>query len=194
MAKADPSQVSHYISDEFYQKLIDDFTGWQDPAREIADPGARDKVLRFLVREARALEELKFDDWLKLYAPECVYWVPATAGRGDPRREVAVAFDDRRRLEDRIYRLSLAHAWSQRPPSRTVRLIGNLELYDTVDKSVYMARSSFTISEFWADEVRLWAGWCGHRLKARGDSFSILAKQVNLIDCDQNLRNPSIVF
>jgi 3-phenylpropionate/cinnamic acid dioxygenase small subunit len=37
------------------------------------------------------------------------------------RREVAVTFGDRRRTEDRVYRFRIAYAWSQAPPSRTVR-------------------------------------------------------------------------
>ena len=42
--------------------------------------------------------------------------------------------------------------------------------------------------------LRHWAGWAGHRLAATGGGFSILAKQVNLIDCDRNLRNPSLTL
>jgi len=37
------------------------------------------------------------------------------------RREAAVAFGDRHRTEDRVYRFRIAYAWSQAPPSRTVR-------------------------------------------------------------------------
>ena len=72
---------------------------------------------------ARLLDALMFDEWLALYAGECIYWVPATPGGGDPRREVAISFDDRRRLEDRIYRLRTGYAWSQAPKSRTERTI-----------------------------------------------------------------------
>ena len=57
-----------------------------------------------------------------------------------------------------------------------------------------MARSNFQIAEFRNGDLRHWAGWAGHRLQADGDGFSILAKQVNLIDCDQNIRNPSITL
>jgi hypothetical protein len=44
--------------------------------------------------------------------PNAFYWVPATPQGGDPRREVAILFDDRRRMEDRIYRLRTGYAWS----------------------------------------------------------------------------------
>ncbi len=38
------------------------------------------------------------------------------------------------------------------------------------------------------------AGWTGHCLAERGGRWEIEVKQVNLIDCDQNLRNPSIIL
>ena len=34
----------------------------------------------------------------------------------------------------------------------------------------------------------------GHRLRRSGDGWDILVKQVNLIDCDQNLRNLSVIL
>ncbi len=192
--KHDPSKTSHYVSNEFYQKLIADFSDWQRKELEIGDTELRDSCRRFLEREARYLQDLRFDDWLQLYAGECIYWVPATAYAGDPRREVAVAFDDRRRLEDRVYRLQMSYAWSQRPASRTVRMVGNIEVFATISDDIVMVRSNLLIHEFWADETRLWGGWCGYRLRRDDDAWKILVKQVNLIDCDQNLRNPSILL
>ena len=64
-----------------------------------------------------------------MYAPECIYWVPGTPEAGDPRREIAISFDDRRRMEDRIYRLRTGYAWSQAPKSRTVRMVSNVEVF-----------------------------------------------------------------
>ena len=58
-----------------------------------------------------------------------------------------------------------------------------------------MVRSNFLISEFRVDGTRILSGWCGHRLvRATSGSWLIEVRQVNLIDCDQNLRNPSIVL
>lgn len=145
-----------------------------------------------LEREARLLDQGRFEDWLALYSAHCIYWVPATPG-GDPRREVAVAFDDRRRLEDRVFRLRTGHAWSQAPASRTVRMVGNVEVFPWKEERL-LVRSNFLISDFRTGETRFWAGWCGHRLRLRDGSYEIEVRQVNLIDCDQNLRNPSIIL
>jgi benzoate/toluate 1,2-dioxygenase beta subunit len=193
-AQTDPSRHSYYVTDAFYRELIANFTGWQDDARAVADPAERDRFRMLLEREARLLDQLRYDDWLTLYAAECIYWVPSTPGAGDPRREISVMFDDRRRLEDRIYRFRTGYAWSQAPASRTVRLITNVEVFAAGRDDARMLRSNFLISEFWGDETRVLTGWAGHRVVREGDAWKIQAKQVNLIDCDQSIRNPSIVL
>ena len=189
-----PSETSWYIDAGFYGDLIAHFTGWQDDAAEIADPALRESCRALVEREARFLEQDRHDDWLALYAAECVYWVPAARDGGDPRTEVAVAFDDRRRLEDRIFRLKNAYAWSQQPASRTSRMVSNVTPFSTDDPGIVMVRSNFHITEFQDGDFRTYAGWTGHRLRGVGDGWEILVKQVNLIDCDRNLRNPSITF
>ena len=156
--------------------------------------GRYDRTQALIEREARLLDQLDFDAWLAMYSPECIYWVPGTPEAGDPRREIAISFDDRRRMEDRIYRLRTGYAWSQAPKSRTVRMISNVEVFDTNRSGVRMVRSNFLISEFWGDETRVLTGWAGHRVVREGDAWKIQAKQVNLIDCDQSIRNPSIVL
>ena len=57
-----------------------------------------------------------------------------------------------------------------------------------------MVRSNFLISEFRVDGTRYLSGWCGHRFVERERALGNQVRQVNLIDCDQNLRNPSIVL
>jgi benzoate/toluate 1,2-dioxygenase beta subunit len=179
-----------YVDEAFYEELVRGFSAW--PEDESTDPVLRGQCRALLHREARLLDQGRFEDWLKLYSATCIYWVPATAG-GDPRREVAVAFDDRRRLEDRVYRLRTGHAWSQTPASRTVRLVSNVELFPATQDRI-MVRSNFLTTDWRAGETRFWSGWCGHRLRRREDRLEIEVRQVNLVDCDQNLRNPSILL
>ena len=177
-----------YVDEAFYDELVRAFSDWQQEKLLVKDAARVQACRAVLEREARLLDQHRYDEWLGLFAERCVYWVPGTPAAGDPRREVAVCFDDRRRLEDRIYRLKTGYAWSQAPASRTVRLITNVEVFATPDT---MVRSTFLISEFRSGESRILSGWSAHRLATDG---RIEVKQVNLIDCDQNLRNPSLVF
>ena len=170
------------IDEAWYGALLGDFAGWREP---LDDEDLTRKARSLLETEARLLDEGRLDEWLALYTAECVYWMPARLPAGDPRREVTIAFDDRRRLEDRVFRLKTGNAWSQAPRSRTFHLVTNVEVF-----RADLVRANFLISEFRAGETRLWSGWCGYRLR----EGRIEVKQANLIDCDQNLRNPSFIF
>jgi 3-phenylpropionate/cinnamic acid dioxygenase small subunit len=189
-----PSRFSHYVTNDFYLELVADFNGWQNDERSVDDPGERDLFRRLVEREARLLDRLMYEEWLDLYLPECAYWVPATPEGGDPRREIAVMFDDRRRLEDRVFRLRTGSAWSQAPSSRTSRIVANVEVFTCPREDQRMVRSNFAISEFRDGEMRALTGWAGHRFRRSDGVWKISAKQVNLLNCDQCIRNPSIIL
>src|SRR5262249_40435797 len=116
----DPAISSYYVNDELYRNLVESFTDWQREELAIGAPEVRDRFPLRSEREARLLEEFRLDEWRAMFSPECIYWVRGTPGGGDPRREIAMSFDDRRRMEDRVYRLRTGYAWSQAPKSRTV--------------------------------------------------------------------------
>src|ERR1700716_2045602 len=130
-AGPNPSRSSYYVDDALYRELIANFSDWQDDERAMTDAATRDEFRRLLEREARLLDQLLYDDWLALYAPECIYWVPSTPNAGDPRREISVMFDDRRRLGDRLHPFRTGYAWSQAPAPRTGRLVTNVEVFKT---------------------------------------------------------------
>ena len=190
----DPSRTSLYVTDALYERVVAQFSGWQNDDALIADLPIRDHARQLIEREARLLDQHDYERWLAMFAPECVYWIPGTPDRGDPRREITITFDDRRRLEDRIYRLRTGYAWSQAPRSRTVRLVTNVEVFGTTQNNTQMVRSNFLVSEFWGDETRILTGWAAHRLVQADGRWLVEAKQVNLIDCDQCIRNPSIIL
>jgi len=193
-AARNPSRYSYYVSNDFYLELIADFSDWQNDARIIEDTAERDLFRRLVEKEARILDRLLYEEWLSLYTPECAYWVPSTPEGGDPRSEIAVMFDDRRRLEDRVFRLRTGYAWSQAPSSRTSRIVSNVEVFSCDRDDQRMVRSNFSISEFWDGEIRVLAGWTGHRFRKDDGVWKISAKQVNLLNCDQCIRNPSIIL
>jgi 3-phenylpropionate/cinnamic acid dioxygenase small subunit len=193
-ANRDPARYSYYVDDALYRELISDFEIVRRGDSTIEDPAERDMFRGLLEREARLLDRLQFEKWLEFYADECLYWVPSTPNGGDPRREIAVMFDDRRRLGDRVYRLSTGFAWSQAPSSRTVRMVSNVEVFASGGKDQRMVRSNFMINEFWDDETRVLSGWAGHRFRLIDGAWRISAKQVNLLVCDQCIRNPSIIL
>ena len=67
-------------------------------------------VRQFLFREARALDDKQWDDWLAFYAPEASFWMPAWDDDDtlveDPAREISlIYYPDKSGLEDRVFRI-----------------------------------------------------------------------------------------
>lgn len=182
-----------YVDDAFYRDLVAQFSGWQEEDRRIEDAALRERLAALLHREARLLDQGRFEDWLGLFSADCLYWVPGSPD-GDPRREVAICFDDRRRLEDRIFRLRTGYAWSQVPASRTVRHLTNMEVFRIERFPGVMMRSNFSIAELRAGERRSVPGWTAHHLVEREGRWQIRVKQVNLLEVEQNLRNLSFIL
>jgi 3-phenylpropionate/cinnamic acid dioxygenase small subunit len=187
-------QRSEYIDDAFYDVLRLDAQEWRRPG---VAPVPTDSRLRaavdLITTEAWLLDEGRYEEWLDLYADECVYIVPASHG-GDVQREVTVAFDDRRRLTDRVhwYRTGLASA--QVPPSRTSHLLSAPLVVDTVRPGEIKLRSSVLIHERRVGPPRALAGWTGHVLVDEGGALRIARKLVQLVDADGGHRNLSFLL
>jgi benzoate/toluate 1,2-dioxygenase beta subunit len=189
----DSAQTSLYVDAAFYAALEADVAAWCGEVRPV-DEATRRACEAVLFREARLLDAGRLRDWLALFAEDCLYWVPRTPGGGAPRREVSLAFDDRRRLLDRIARLETGSAWSQIPPSRTVRLVTNVEASAGAAADEVRVRSTFVVHERRRDVVRALAGWNGHVLRREAGAWKIARKMVNLLESEEDLENLSLVL
>jgi benzoate/toluate 1,2-dioxygenase beta subunit len=156
-------------------------------------PATPEAVERFLVDEARLLDERRFDDWLALFTADATYWVPAEPGQADPLETISLIYDDRRLLETRVRRLRHPAIHAQTPPSRTTRLIGNVIVVPAAAGAV-AATSTFQMVEYRRDKQRLWAGRAHHVLVPTGTAFRIRAKRVDLVNCDSVLDGISVLF
>lgn len=190
---ADTSSWSYHVDQQYYAELARQCA----LLREDWPSAGTDEIVgvqSFLTREARLIDEGRFNDWLEHFTDDCLYWVPVTAGGGDPTTEVSHAFDDRRRLTDRVYWLRTGLAFSQIPASRTRRVIGNVET--TIDPATgeQLVRSNVVVNEFRAGVTKTYPGWYGHVLRATEDGWRIKLKQINLLDSDQIHENLTLVF
>ena len=192
-ADRDPSRESHYVGMRLYSELVSQEKEWDAPGVPV-EPETRAGIERFLFKEARLLDEGRFEDWLALFVPECVYWLPMTAGGGHPESEVTLAFDDRRRLEDRVAWLRSAYLWSQIPRSRTRRMLSNIEVQKVSSSDEVLVRSNLVLYDIRPGYRATLPGWSIHRLQPAGDDWLIAIKQVNLLDSDQAHPNLSLIF
>ncbi len=88
-------------------------------------------VTEFLYREARALDERRFRDWLDCLADDVRYVVPLRVTReGQAEWEVSptsrIFDDDKQTLTLRVERLETDFAWAEQPPSRARHYVTNV--------------------------------------------------------------------
>ncbi|MCF2971403.1 hypothetical protein L1047_09380 [Synechococcus sp. Nb3U1] len=86
-------------------------------------------VARFLALEARLLDAGHFERWLQLWDPQGWYWIPLRRD-SHPGADQALFLDDRRRLQERVWRLRDPYAWGIQPLPETVRAITSVEAWE----------------------------------------------------------------
>ncbi len=148
---------------------------------------------QFLLREARLLDEARFDDWLALFAPDAWYWVPSQPDQPDPYETVSLIYDDRRLLETRVRRLASPRIYSQEPRSRTSRTVANVTI-EAAEEAACTVRSKFVMIEFRRDGQRIFGGTAFHRLVQTPHGLEIAWKRVDLVNCDAPMDGIVIPF
>jgi p-cumate 2,3-dioxygenase subunit beta len=146
----------------------------------------------FLYREARLLDEGRFEEWRALTTDDVVYWLPVNDEDADPTRHLSMIFDDAVQLEARIWRITesgLNH--SQDPPSRTVRFVTNVQVEPADAENEAQVFCNTLLCEFRPGLQRRqmsvphwYACRCRYRLRRTGDGWEIAFKKVSLLDMD----------
>jgi 3-phenylpropionate/cinnamic acid dioxygenase small subunit len=143
---------------------------------------------QFLMHEARLLDDGRFDDWLALFTQDAWYWIPTEPDQQSPFDTVSLVYDDRRLLETRVRRLKSPRIYSQEPPSRTSRIVGNVSVEESAaDGAACTVRSKFLVLENRRAAQRLFGGTARHGLVQLDGNLRIAWKRVDLLNCDAPL-------
>ena len=144
----------------------------------------------FVYAEARLLDELRFEDWLALFAEDGVYWMPLAPGQTDARLHASLMHEDKLLLQVRVERLRGARTYSQQPASRCHHLL-QAPTVESRDEAagVYLTRCAFHYVETRRDEQQVYAGWATHTLVATPAGLRIRLKRVDLVNCDATFGN-----
>ena len=140
---------------------------------------------QFLFHEAKLLDQRRFRDWMALFAEDGSYWVPSVPNQESPFNQASLFYDDRELMKTRVERLEHPRIHVQTPPSRTAHLVGNVivEEHDAA-KGEHLIASTVIMVEFRDETQRVFAGRQHHRLRREGETFRIVQKRVDLINCD----------
>ena len=52
-------------------------------------------LARLVYREARLIDERRFDEWYALYADDAFYWVPLVPGQPDGENHTSLMYEDK---------------------------------------------------------------------------------------------------
>jgi 3-phenylpropionate/cinnamic acid dioxygenase small subunit len=147
----------------------------------------RSEAEDLLVEEATLLDDFALDRWLGMYTDDAVYWVPARHDGTDPDRHVSLIHDDRGRMEERVWRLSVGPAHAQIPSSTTTRLVTNVRVAPGAEAPV--VHSTFALFEVRKGVQRTFAGRYEHHLRPGDDGWRIQQKIIRLVNCDAPIFN-----
>jgi 3-phenylpropionate/cinnamic acid dioxygenase small subunit len=173
------------------------------------------EIEQFLYREARLLDERRFDEWLALLTDDIRYWMGARSNRYPLRSKAIAILDPTRYIEDdmarddelaildetkptlagRVARLDTGMAWAEDPPSRTRHLITNIELAPGHQGSEVQVHSNFLVYRSRGEtEVDFYVGTRCDLLRRADGAWKLAARKATL---DQNVllaKNVSIFF
>ena len=159
---------------------------------------------QFLYAEARLLDERRFEEWEALFTDDGVYWLPIDPDV-DPARAVAIIYDDRTRLHERVYRLARTPVLDQNPSSKTIRFVSNVEVENGrpdrdsgADVTVHCRQLITEVRPGGAGQQglntpRFFAARCEYRLRRVGDAWRIALKKVVLLTSDEPQYNLSFI-
>ena len=173
------------------------------------------EIEQFLYREARLLDERRFEAWLALFTDDVRYWMPVRTTRY-PRRSKAIAVLDHDRHEEdelgkesdlaifdesketlcrRVARLDTGMAWAEDPPSRTRHLVTNVEVEPGETEAEIRVYSNFVVYRSRGEtEQDFYVGARQDTLRHVDGSWKIARRTIIL---DQNVllaKNVSIFF
>ncbi|WP_299417190.1 aromatic-ring-hydroxylating dioxygenase subunit beta [uncultured Sulfitobacter sp.] len=149
---------------------------------------SRDQLIDFIYDEVRLLDEGRYDEWLALWLPDAMYWMPLDYKQSDPINETSLLYEDLFMLKLRVERLNGARTFSQKPKSRCHHVIQR-PFVDEVGEDRFVTTTNMHYVETRLDEQQLLALTARHDLALVDGALRIAGKRVDILNCDAAFRN-----
>lgn len=136
-------------------------------AAPTADPAVTAEAAAVLRAEARILDAGDWQRWLDWCGEDAVLWVPLDVRSAHPGTDQSLLLDDRRRLDERVWRFTDPNAWALHPAGVVTRGVSAVEAWpaDAVDEVLVasvLALQHVRGAAVWATQARQI-----HRLRRR---------------------------
>lgn len=147
----------------------------------------------FVHAEASLLDHRRLEEWVELFAPDGLLWVPGRAGEADPTRQVSIIYDHLPQLRARVTRLLSGKETAQDPPSRTLRAVTNLRLVGHDPDGVATVETVQVLYETRGigGTLLVLPARVTYRLRPRDDEpgFAIVCKRIDLLEIERHFDN-----
>ena len=147
-------------------------------------------LVDFVYREARLIDQHRFEEWLELFAEDGRYWMPLEWGQSDPKLTCSLMYEDKMLLGIRVERLKGNRTFSQKPKSRCHHVLQAPQV-DERDEAAnrYVVWTPMHYVETRLDEQNLYAAWATHTLALEDGKLRIKLKRVDIVNCDAAFGN-----
>ena len=153
------------------------------------------EVEQFVYREARLLDERRFDEWRDLFTEDGDYWAPTAHDQASPDARVSLFYDNRKTMAARIARLAHPDVHAQLPPSHTAHMVTNIEIGPWAEaEHEFRVYAVFFMGEYRHGEPRWYSGRYEYTLRRVETGFKIARKKVVLVDCPAAFTAMAIYF
>jgi benzoate/toluate 1,2-dioxygenase subunit beta len=137
-------------------------------------------IEQFLYAQSELLDSKKWQDWIDLFTPDGIYWMPPAPEYKTWDGQPAIFAEDKNLMTVRMNRVLHPDAWSQRPLWETNHVVSNVSILNTDKNGDVEVRSRFHMMELRRDDVRHFAGSYLHSLKKTKSGYAIKLQRVDM--------------
>ncbi|WP_142850255.1 aromatic-ring-hydroxylating dioxygenase subunit beta [Telmatospirillum sp. J64-1] len=152
-----------------------------------AAPVTRDAVEELLFLEADLLDRRQWDEWLSLYTPDAVFWVPSWRNEDqtveNPELELNLIYiNGRGGLEDRVFRFDSGDSYASLPLPATSHVVGSVRLLRQTDEQVEAGAKWIVATMSHRRGTQIRSGWYDYVLRRTEHGLRIARKKVTLLE------------
>ena len=138
-------------------------------AEAIGAPDLHREVEQFLWLQAELLDAKRWQEWMDLFAPHGLYWMPVAPEQTEWESSPSIFIEDKSLMEIRKGRVSHPNAWSQAPQWETSHLVSHVAVESAEggqsnEGGKLVVRSRFHMMELRRDVIRHFGGRYRHTL------------------------------
>jgi 3-phenylpropionate/cinnamic acid dioxygenase small subunit len=131
------------------------------------------------------LDSRRWQDWINLFTPDGVYWMPADPDHESGDGVPSIFNEDMYLMRTRMKRLHHPRAWSQSPSPRCNHIVSNVRIdASRSNGSGLVVTSKFHVVELRLENQRYFTGTYTHKLLEEDGGFRIKNQRVDLLNYD----------